>query len=130
MSLSERLKQARKRAGLTQAELAERAGIKQASVSEIERGLTRNSGYLVKMAQICGVDPVWLAEGTVTSDMPIHTPEQGINLPRSLEFLANALQNSDDITLDQVRLLLSRLVDSPSRASEIVPRISDLLPGR
>lgn len=67
MELKDRLRQARKAAGLTQEQLAERAGIKQASVSEIERGLTRTSGYLVKFAQICGVDPVWLAEGTGAS---------------------------------------------------------------
>lgn len=63
MELKDRLKQARKHAQLTQVELAERAGIKQASVSEIERGLTRTSGHLVKLATICGVDPVWLSEG-------------------------------------------------------------------
>lgn len=64
MELKDRLKYARKKAGLTQVELAERAGIKQASISEIERGLTRSSGHLVRLAQICGVDPVWLSEGT------------------------------------------------------------------
>ncbi|MDQ3203066.1 MAG: helix-turn-helix transcriptional regulator [Pseudomonadota bacterium] len=64
MELKDRLKAARKKAGLTQVELAERAGIKQASISEIERGLTRSSGHLVRLAQICGVDPVWLSEGT------------------------------------------------------------------
>jgi len=64
MELKDRLKQARKGAGLTQVELADRAGIKQASISEIERGLTRTSGHLIRLAQICGVDPVWLSEGT------------------------------------------------------------------
>lgn len=64
MELKDRLKQARKNAGLTQVELAERAGIKQASVSEIERGLTRTSGHVIKLAQVCGVDPVWLSDGT------------------------------------------------------------------
>jgi SOS-response transcriptional repressor LexA len=64
MELKDRLKKARKDAGLTQVELADRAGIKQASVSEIERGLTRTSGHLVKLARICGVDPVWLSEGS------------------------------------------------------------------
>lgn len=68
MELKDRLKRARKNAGLTQVELAERAGIKQASVSEIERGLTRTSGHLIKLAQICGVDPVWLSDGTGSPD--------------------------------------------------------------
>ena len=63
MELKDRLKQARKNAGLTQAQLAELAGIKQSSISEIERGLSRTSGHLVKIAQICQVDPIWLAEG-------------------------------------------------------------------
>ncbi len=66
MELKDRLKKARKDAGLTQAELAERVGIKQASVSEIERGLTRTSGYLVQLAQACGVDPVWLSGGSLS----------------------------------------------------------------
>ncbi|WXL23943.1 LexA family transcriptional regulator [Ectopseudomonas mendocina] len=47
------------------------AGIKQASVSEIERGLTRTSGHLVRLAQVCGADPIWLAtgEGAITDAM-------------------------------------------------------------
>lgn len=61
--LKDRLKLARKNAGLTQSELADRAGIKQSSVSEIERGLSRSSIHLIKLAQICNVDPVWLSEG-------------------------------------------------------------------
>lgn len=63
MELKDRLKHARRLKGLTQTELAEKAGIAQASISEIERGLSRTSGHLVKIAQICGVDPLWLAEG-------------------------------------------------------------------
>ena len=68
MELKDRLKLARKNASLTQAELAQRVGIKQASISEIERGLTRSSGYLIKIAQVCGVDPIWLSEGTGSID--------------------------------------------------------------
>lgn len=64
MELKDRLKQARKHAKLSQVQLAERAGIAQASISEIERGLTRTSGHLVKFATICGVSPIWLSEGT------------------------------------------------------------------
>ncbi len=73
MELKDRLKQARKHAGLTQVELAERAGIKQASVSEIERGLTRTSGYLVKFATICRVNPIWLSEGVGAMTAPLET---------------------------------------------------------
>lgn len=63
MELKDRLKQARKNAGLSQVDLAERVGIKQASISEIERGLTRTSGYLIQIAKALDVDPLWLSEG-------------------------------------------------------------------
>lgn len=99
MELKDRLKQARKHAGLTQVELAERAGIKQASVSEIERGLTRTSGYLVKLAQVCGVNPVWLSDG---SGSPYPTaapasPESNAELLGSLDVWAegDALDEDD-----------------------------------
>ncbi|WP_263287371.1 S24 family peptidase [Pseudomonas sp. GL-B-16] len=94
MELKDRLKQARKNAGLTQVELAERAGIKQASVSEIERGLTRTSGYLVKLAQICGVDPVWLSDGSGSPEPSFSTNvEQGppiTSAPRRIEIVGTA----------------------------------------
>lgn len=63
MELKDRLKQARKNAGLSQVELAEKVGIKQSSISEIERGLTRTSGYLIQIAKALDVDPLWLSQG-------------------------------------------------------------------
>lgn len=48
-------------------------------------------------------------------------------LAQALEVVAGALYAADDLTIDQVRPLLSRLVDEPSRAAEIVPRLSALL---
>jgi phage repressor protein C with HTH and peptisase S24 domain len=111
MELKDRLKYARKKAGLTQVELAERAGIKQASVSEIERGLTRSSSYLVKFAQICGVDPVWLSEGTkfpgaqwditVGSPQPQRTPADASSvLESNMELLGDLSVWEDGDALD------------------------------
>jgi len=48
-------------------------------------------------------------------------------LPEALAVVAAALCRADDLTIDQVRPLLARLVDSPERAPEIVPRLSMLL---
>lgn len=64
MDLKDRFKAARTHAGMTQGRLAELIGIKQASISEIERGLTSSSSHLVRVAIECGVDPLWLSEGT------------------------------------------------------------------
>lgn len=91
MELKDRLKQARKHAKLSQAQLAERAGIAQASVSEIERGITRTSGHLVKFATICGVNAVWLSEGigsmlseatgTASNVAPVSQPDKYFRYP-------------------------------------------------
>jgi len=48
-------------------------------------------------------------------------------LPQSLEVIAAALRQSDDLTRDQVSPLLAHLVKTPERAPEIVPRLSALL---
>lgn len=88
MDLKDRLKKARKYSGLSQTELAERAGITQASVSEIERGLTRTSSHLIRLAQICGVDPIWLSDGSgfMTSEeiigrLPMRGKEGPVSYP-------------------------------------------------
>lgn len=57
-----RLVRARKSAGLTQAELAERTGLGQTTISDAER-ISTSSTYLVQIAQALGVSPAWLATG-------------------------------------------------------------------
>lgn len=63
MNYSERLKAARKQAGLTQAELARHVGIDQTSISNLERGKSQASSHTVSIANACGVSPVWLESG-------------------------------------------------------------------
>lgn len=53
--LGNRMLAARQRAGLTQIQLAERAGTRQATVSNIERGVARPTIELVeRIARACG----------------------------------------------------------------------------
>jgi len=48
-------------------------------------------------------------------------------LSGALELVASAMQQADDLTLAQVRPLLTYLVDMPRRAPEIIPRLHTLL---
>lgn len=59
-SLAKRLRKARKKAGLSQPELAERSGVSQQAISRIERGEQKGTSFLVALADACGVDPAWL----------------------------------------------------------------------
>ncbi len=63
MNLSDRIKKARKKAGLTQSQLAESVGIAQTAISQLESGKTLRSSYLVQIARACGVNSTWLASG-------------------------------------------------------------------
>lgn len=62
-TLSERMKQARIEAGLSQAELAKQLGAGQSTIASIENGRNQSSGRLVEIAQLLQVNPSWLASG-------------------------------------------------------------------
>lgn len=62
-TIQERLKLAREEAGLTQVEMAERAGMTQPNYSQLERGINQSSKMLPQLAFVLGVRPHWLATG-------------------------------------------------------------------
>ncbi len=63
MELKDRMKAARKHAGLSQVEAARRAGVDQTTISNLERGKHHGSSHLVKIAEALDVNPHWLATG-------------------------------------------------------------------
>ncbi|MFD2675003.1 helix-turn-helix domain-containing protein [Gulosibacter bifidus] len=64
ITLRTRLRVAREFAELEQGELAERAGISRATISNAERGLAKpNRATLAMWAFACGVDADWLRTG-------------------------------------------------------------------
>lgn len=66
MEYKDRIKAARKHAGLTQSQLAAKVGIDQASISDLERGRSQRSSYNSTIAQACGVSSIWLEAGIGT----------------------------------------------------------------
>lgn len=79
-NLSDRIKIARKMAGLTQKQLSERVGISQTAVHKIESGMSRSSRRTVAIALTCGVDPIWLDTGRGEMNMggqPVVKGEKG-----------------------------------------------------
>jgi transcriptional regulator with XRE-family HTH domain len=68
MTISERIRQSREKAGLSQGELARRIGISRAAITQWEnpkpnKKIKLDAGNLLKCADICGVDPNWLQFG-------------------------------------------------------------------
>lgn len=63
ISIAERLKSAREEVGLTQAQLAGKAGVSQGTVANIESGLRQNPRELMAIAKAANVLPEWLKSG-------------------------------------------------------------------
>lgn len=63
MGYGQRLKAAREAAGLTQAQLAEKAGVSQPTISQLENSETTDGSiYTAQFAHHCGVSAIWLAD--------------------------------------------------------------------
>lgn len=63
-TIKERLKKKRLELAMTQAELAEKAGVKQQSIQLIEAGVTKRPRYLFELASALECDPGWLLYGS------------------------------------------------------------------
>lgn len=63
MSIGTRVKAARKKAGLTQKELAAKAGMKQSTLSELETGESAGTTSIASLANALGVNALWLETG-------------------------------------------------------------------
>ncbi|MHA3112913.1 XRE family transcriptional regulator [Acinetobacter sp. ANC 4193] len=62
-TLRERLKEARAKAGKTQAEVAEAVGVSQPAYQALESGRNQKSAFLPAIAQFLNVDSYWLSTG-------------------------------------------------------------------
>ncbi|PHM61228.1 XRE family transcriptional regulator [Xenorhabdus ishibashii] len=79
-TLAERLKKARKQAGLSQKALGERVGVTQASIQKLEGGNALSSTKLIDIAKTLGVSPEWLSGAREDSDTTL-----GIRAGTSIE---------------------------------------------
>lgn len=93
MNYSTRIKAARKHAGLTQAELASRAGVTQTSISDLERGKSASSSFTATLAKVCRVSALWLetGEGQMVPDM--RNPDGSLNLDKPRDDLGSSHLN-------------------------------------
>jgi len=67
-TLADRVRKARSELGLTQQQLAERAGMRQQGIQSIEDGTSKRPRRLVELARALGKTPEWLMDGDVLGD--------------------------------------------------------------
>jgi transcriptional regulator with XRE-family HTH domain len=147
LTYSQRLVAAREHAGLTQKQLAAEVQVPLSTLAEAETKGKRASSYTPKVAQICRVNPLWLAtgegemlptqsaqglssaSGAVELDEELATAEH--ELEEALTKLADAFRRADELTTVQVTPLFSMLFNPSNKgnleAGTIARRIAELL---
>ncbi len=99
MHLNERLKNARKKAGLTQAQIASKLDISEGTVKRYEKDASRIPVRIVsKIALLCDADEVWLFTGKKTQE--IESGKKNVeNKSSSLNFIKhhNRVQRFKDL---------------------------------
>lgn len=75
MTVGNRVKQARTKAGMTQEMLARISGVAQARISALELNKNKSSRYLIELSTALGVEPAWLSTGAATGEVKVdYTP--------------------------------------------------------
>ncbi|SEN71597.1 helix-turn-helix domain-containing protein [Nitrosomonas marina] len=96
-NLASRLKNCREELGLTQGELAKRAGVKnQSIIGSLESGYRKRSSYIPAIASVLGVDPLWLATGKGDKRGTLSKAEELLRLM--------GIYNVDSVNLEQIEL--------------------------
>ncbi len=105
------------RNGAKDSKTGKRRGMRKETARRIEKATGKSLGWLD-------------IEHSGNPRHPELPPPDSSALAIALEVLSRSLVAADDLTLDQVRPLLIRLVDEPYRAQEISPRLISLLIAR
>jgi transcriptional regulator with XRE-family HTH domain len=67
MSIGQRIKASRKEMGISQLELAQKVGLSQPTLSDLENDMSKGSVKLASIAKALNVRPYWLETGRGTS---------------------------------------------------------------
>jgi len=86
LALKDRLHSKRQALGLSQQQLADKAGVSQVTIQHLESGRNSSSKKLLEIAKALGVTAEWLASGTeshgrVSNVAPAHNPEMTYRYP-------------------------------------------------
>jgi phage repressor protein C with HTH and peptisase S24 domain len=67
-----RVRKTRQERGYTQAELAQKIGVRQSTIGNIESGRNQGSTMVAQLAAALGVNALWLAEGKGPKEAPVY----------------------------------------------------------
>lgn len=115
MALGDRLKAARKAAGMTQQQLAKAAGVSQGLISDLEKNAYPSSVHVPKMASILKVDALYLSDGVIPSNEARQEPKEYAVKP-ALEIAGMKINSMEENLLKHY----SKLSGSSQRAVDLM----------
>jgi transcriptional regulator with XRE-family HTH domain len=123
-TLAERLKWARKRAGLTQQQVAEAAGMTQPAYSDLESARSKSSALTASLADALKVSALWLERG-------VGTPEQPVAIRETAPTYRDGVNESElAVVIDAVETWLAESKRSlaPADKASLVASLYRMLP--
>lgn len=121
-----RLRFARKLSGLSQKELAQRAGVAQSTIANIESGARDKPREIVAICGALNVNAEWLMTGKGPGPGDSHQPQrqqQPVLLRSALPVVLSAFA---DLTPGQWRMVRARLDDLPGEPATVTDVLSDV----
>lgn len=88
MSIGERVRKARKEKELTQDQLASKVGVRQSTISELEKGDSTSTTYIASIAAALGVSALWLETGKGPQHVTPESIQSGDSLHQAIQLLA------------------------------------------
>lgn len=117
---SERLKEARLKAGLSQKQVAEAVGMKQPSYNYLEKNDKGGSAKLAEIAKVLNVDPYWLRTGKTNQDVDLE-------IKQLLERSPIISENSDEEDLNRIWIDLVNIRFSCGNGESIEFHFDDVI---
>lgn len=84
MRIGERIRIERVKRKLSQQKLAERSGVTQSLISQIERGTNRETVHLIAIARALGIDPDALAKGLAQPRRAVEQTAISLHYPHTI----------------------------------------------
>jgi len=141
MTLAKRLIEAREKSGLTQAQLAEKVGIKQQSIYQIEDGQTKKPRHIEKIAEVLNVSSSWLlfgepggAEIINKNKVPVYSWDGIFNEKKITDFIDPVILSSNNFALkvedDSMRNFYEHTPTFPAGTIIIINNKTEAKPGK
>lgn len=114
MTLAQRLTAAMKVAGMTQSELAKKAGISQAAIQKITSGKSQSTTKLLEIASALNVRPEWLGrgEGLMYAGSVVDEPQYKSTIPPENEWgTVNPWDSNTPLPDDEVEVPFLRDIE-------------------